>query len=161
MKLRAPGIALTLGAAALYFGVVPAATSRAVAARSDARALQQKLSALSERLGDLERYQRARRRAVEAASAPVSQDTLAEFRRGVISALSESQLHGVQLSVGKGPTGATVSLSAIGSQTEVLRLIDRLAHPRGILILESVALRPRGDSDVTLSLAGFGLAGES
>ena len=161
MKARTLALVLVSGAAALYAGMVPRARARAGAARADGARLDRERQALAERLDALERRQQLRQLALSDAQGPADEAALAQVRERVVAALAQSSVSGVQLSVapGRSPAAVSISLRAIGTQTEVLRLLNRIAHPAGHLVLTAVQLRPAGDREVSVAVDGYSLGG--
>lgn len=151
-------IVVAIAAAAL---VVPPARARGAAAESETRRVSAELSEIRSRLAEAERRRGARALALEEGSVAVEGEVLTALRGAVVDALAGLDLSRVRLSVAPAttPAAASLSLRAQGNQGELLRLLDRLAHPTGSLVLDDVALRPAGDDALALDLTGFILRG--
>jgi len=155
------GVALGAFAVAIlaFAIVVPAARARALASEQEARRLTSELSEVRARLAEAERRSGVRALALEGASPSIGGEALTALRSEVVEALGGMDLSGVRLSVSaaRAPAAGSLSLQARGTQSEVLRLVERLAHPTGSLVLTEVGLRPVGEEHVVVSLSGFSL----
>jgi hypothetical protein len=160
VNLRALALGAFAVAIAAFAVVVPQARNRALASEADARQAASELHGVRVRLAGAERRSGVRALALEGGT-PLGDEALTELRGEVVEALGGVDLSHVRLSVSSGrpPAAGTLSLQAEGSQVEVLRLLERLAHPTGSLVLTDVGMRPVADDRVGLSLSGFSLGG--
>jgi hypothetical protein len=159
MRLRLAAALCLLAAVFVHLAWTRRFRAEASAAADDYRRLRDE-----RRQAEVEQEREARLAAAPARVGVVpgttrSAPTAAAARRLVVDRLASSGVSTVKLRVAplaRGPAGASVHLTGVGSFDEVARFTGELARPGNGLVLSSVSLVPR-DGDVELSFAALAL----
>lgn len=159
MKLRLAGVFCILAGIGIHLAWTRPFRADAVAAADEYRRLrEERRQALAERARE-GRLAAAPGRIGVVPGATRSAPPAGAARRLVVAALASSNVSTVRLRVAplaRGPAGARVHLSGVGSLDDVARFTGALVRPGNGLVLSSMSLSPR-DGRVELSFEALAL----